>query len=611
MSSFATSTGPGPDAPWWRRFGSLLRDQWVFAALLSMAWVADTYALALNVGSGSPPHMLLVGGITALVLLAVLGRRYPVRCGLLAVVVLVANTGVVVLTREHVHSLLDEVLPTENAAGLLLVLYAFRSSPLRRAIPLTAVLVMACLSSIGLRLWATRYSGGDLTGTLAFGFLQLLLAIGTGLYLRGDLPGQRRLQGSPIKQLMRSQWPVVAALSILLFLEFSKNGELSLASNLVVLVSGLVMAVLAAFAPLRPLESAYLGAATLVLSVLVMRVLRMSGSSDNLLGPVSLVATGAGMLLVAYVVRHAETRRAIKATGTLVVVTLFTVFMMPAHHGASTFFNYSTSQHTLPAVFMGGLLLVISVSTGMYFRARDEERARSVSSAVESAQQAERMALARELHDVVAHHVTGIVVQAQAAQMVAEQNPKAATDALARISESGTEALTAMRRLVASMRSTEPAGASAATEQATTNLEADLRALVESAQRRRTEHTRPPRVDLQADLVDRQIPQEVARSALRVVQESLTNSEKHALDASLVQVKVWADHSNLYAMVTDDGSGVRGQPVGGSGGYGLVGMRERIELLGGRFHAGPGEHVGWRVEAVLPLEEQSGEEGQR
>lgn len=606
-----TATGTESDAPWWRRFGSLLREQWIFAALLGLIWAGDS--LVLISSSGHYRYgMLLIPGITAMALLAVFGRRYPVRCGLLAAAVLLGNTAVLVVLRVHVHTLgLDEILPTENAAGLLLVLYTFKSSPLRKAIPVTATLVLACLASVVVRLEASNYGGGDFEQTLSFGFLQLLLVTGTGLYLRGNWPGRRRFQGSPMQELMRRQWPVMAALSILLFLEFSKNGELSFLSNLVVLLNGLVLAVLAAFAPRRPIESAYLGAATIGLTVLAMWLLGLTGSRGNLLGPVSIAATGAGMLLVTYAVRHAEIRRAIEATGVLVGTTLFALFMTPAYSGTSTFFNDSLTRDLISPLFMGGLLLVISVGTGMYFRARDGERARSVHSAVESAQHAERMALARELHDVVAHHVTGIVVQAQAAQMVAEKNPKAATEALARISDSGTEALTAMRRLVGSMRSTEPAGASAATEQATTDLEADLRALVESAQRHTTEHTDQTRVDLKVDLVDRTVPQEVARSALRVVQESLTNSEKHALEASYVQVRVWADTTNLYALITDDGSGVRRQPVGGSGGYGLVGMRERIELLGGEFHAGPGEHVGWRVEAVLPLDEQSGDEGQR
>ena len=97
--------------------------------------------------------------------------------------------------------------------------------------------------------------------------------------------------------------------------------------------------------------------------------------------------------------------------------------------------------------------------------------------AVTSAQQGERMALARELHDVVAHHVTGIVVQAQAALLVAEKNPDVAVPALEKIERSGTEALTAMRTLVGSLRegtAAWTAGDADATDQATTDLAADI-----------------------------------------------------------------------------------------------------------------------------------------
>jgi len=260
-------------------------------------------------------------------------------------------------------------------------------------------------------------------------------------------------------------------------------------------------------------------------------------------------------------------------------------------------------------VFRGGLLLVFSIGTGRYFRARDEDRAKSVQAAVSQAQQAERMALARELHDVVAHHVTGIVVQAQAAQMVTESNPGAAAEALDRIASSGTEALVAMRRLVGSMRGTEPAGASGAIEQATTDLEADLAMLIADVDRAVPEHGRTPHVELSVNL-QREIPQEVTRSALRVVQESLTNVRKHAVDASEIRVTVTTTDRDLHVLVTDDGPSVRSQPVGGSGGYGLIGMRERIDLLGGRFRAGPGDHGGWRVQAWLPLSERA-QEGQR
>jgi signal transduction histidine kinase len=206
------------------------------------------------------------------------------------------------------------------------------------------------------------------------------------------------------------------------------------------------------------------------------------------------------------------------------------------------------------------------------------------------------MALARELHDVVAHHVTGIVVQAQAALMVAENNPGVAVPALEKIERSGTEALKAMRTLVGSLRDGTAAWAAGDTgmaEQATTDLAGDLAGLAEN-------FTGPP-VELELDLPD-QLPHEVGRSVLRLVQESLTNVGKHAPDASVVRVLVAVTLSDiLHIRVADDGTQRPADPAGGSGGYGLVGMRERVELLGGRFDAGPSGYVGWSVEAWLPL----------
>ncbi len=218
--------------------------------------------------------------------------------------------------------------------------------------------------------------------------------------------------------------------------------------------------------------------------------------------------------------------------------------------------------------------------------------------AVTSAQQGERMALARELHDVVAHHVTGIVVQAQAALMVAEKNPDVALPALEKIERSGTLALTAMRTLVGSLRegtAAWTAGDSEVTSQATTDLAADLHGVVEN-------FTGPP-VDLDLDL-PAELPHEMGRSVLRLVQESLTNVGKHAPDASAVHIRVVTIEDTLHVRVSDDGTKRPVNPAGGSGGYGLVGMRERAELLGGRFEAGPSGYVGWNVEAWLPLRKE-------
>jgi signal transduction histidine kinase len=232
-------------------------------------------------------------------------------------------------------------------------------------------------------------------------------------------------------------------------------------------------------------------------------------------------------------------------------------------------------------------MLGIATAVGLYFRARDSERAKVVEAAVTDAQTSERMALARELHDVVAHHVTGIVVQAQAAKMTGGQNHALVMEALGQIEEAGTEALVAMRRLVHSMRSNTHS-----TEQATTDLDADLRRLAEASH-----HGVPTELDLR---IPPDIPQEVARSALRLVQESLTNVGKHAAGATRVLVLAEVAGGELHIRVSDDGRNEDGRPAGGSGGYGLVGMRERVELLHGKLSAGAVEG-GWLVEAWLPL----------
>nr|WP_246300470.1 histidine kinase [Actinopolyspora biskrensis] len=214
------------------------------------------------------------------------------------------------------------------------------------------------------------------------------------------------------------------------------------------------------------------------------------------------------------------------------------------------------------------------------------------------------MALARELHDVVAHHVTGIVVQAQAGFTVAERNPQAARESLERISASGTEALTAMRRLVGSMRDAESSASGGIGGHPSTDLRADLRELVERDGAAGTGVGTRLEVELATE-----VPQEVARSALRLVQEAVTNSEKHGRDVSVVDVTVRTVARELLVRVEDDGSPGGGSPAGGSGGYGLVGMRERIELLGGTLAAGPAPRSGWQVEARLPLTESEAGRG--
>ncbi|WIX82599.1 histidine kinase [Amycolatopsis carbonis] len=197
----------------------------------------------------------------------------------------------------------------------------------------------------------------------------------------------------------------------------------------------------------------------------------------------------------------------------------------------------------------------------------------------------QRAEFARDLHDFVAHHVTGIVVLAQGAHEVVDEEPEAVAQALQEIQDAGGEAMTAMRRMVGMLRSPD---ADAAPLAPLAGLP-ELTALVDGFDRPRA------RLRVEGSLDD--VPPEVASSAYRVVLESLTNVHRHARKATAVDVDLHRQESELQVRVRNDGRTVRG----GHGGFGLVGLAERVEALGGRFVAGPDEGGGWLVDAALPL----------
>jgi signal transduction histidine kinase len=203
------------------------------------------------------------------------------------------------------------------------------------------------------------------------------------------------------------------------------------------------------------------------------------------------------------------------------------------------------------------------------------------------------VSLARELHDVVAHHVGGMVVQAQAAQAVAGTDPGAAARVLPILEGAGTDALSAMRRMVAALRDSDPDGGAPLTQ--TADLNADLRAVTA------TPAGGTP-VRLAVALVE-PVPAEVATSVLRLVQESVTNARRHAAGAREIDVTVRAEGGIARVLVRDDGRPGRAPKTYG-GGYGLVGMRERVQLLGGRFSAGRAPAGGWQVAAEVPLRDE-------
>jgi signal transduction histidine kinase len=190
----------------------------------------------------------------------------------------------------------------------------------------------------------------------------------------------------------------------------------------------------------------------------------------------------------------------------------------------------------------------------------------------------ERLDLARELHDVAAHHLTGLVLQAQGARLVAGRHPDRLDGALNDIETAGADALTAMRRVVGLLRT----GAEVPL------AHNDLTRLVDGFE--------GPPVTLRLPDGERDWPPEVSGTLYRVVRESLTNVARHAPQARSVSVDVTRDRTGVTVEVRDDGPPVR-HP--GSGGFGLLGMRERVEAVGGTLHAGPAD-PGWCVRAHLP-----------
>jgi signal transduction histidine kinase len=201
----------------------------------------------------------------------------------------------------------------------------------------------------------------------------------------------------------------------------------------------------------------------------------------------------------------------------------------------------------------------------------------------------ERTRVARELHDVVAHHMSLIAVRAETAPYRLTGLPQSALDEFNSLSEVAREALTEMRRLLGVLRHDEPA---ALTPQPQLT---DLPALVDAARRSGVP------VELSLPPAPGQVPAGVGVCAYRIVQESLSNASQHAPGAPIA-VSVTHDSSAILLTVAN-GPGGHPAPSGHERrpGHGLTGMHERVALLGGSLSAGPAPDGGFVVSAVLPL----------
>jgi signal transduction histidine kinase len=221
-------------------------------------------------------------------------------------------------------------------------------------------------------------------------------------------------------------------------------------------------------------------------------------------------------------------------------------------------------------------------------RASELEQART--ELAQHAVAAERLRIARELHDVVAHSMSVIAMHAGAARLSVGKKPESELAALDVIERSSREALAEMRRLVTVLRD-ENAGAA---ERGPAPGVAELHTLVAGV----VEAGVTVDVRTEGDLDD--VPAGVSLAAYRVVQEALTNVVRHA-GSTRARLDVQAGDQVLAIRVEDDGPGSGWEPPAASGGgHGAIGMRERLEIYGGTFSAGPRTGGGWRVEARLP-----------
>ncbi|MGV8846448.1 sensor histidine kinase [Tessaracoccus sp.] len=324
-----------------------------------------------------------------------------------------------------------------------------------------------------------------------------------------------------------------------------------------------LLAVLAVLGPLlwrreRPLAAVVVAFGTLTV-IDIVRIL--IGSQDAL--PSSVSAT---LVLTYALFRWGSGREAASGLGVILMWLPITLVANPAG----------------PAEVVAGyafFLCAAALGTATRYRARIRIRD------IDQAKAREREQLARELHDTVAHHVSGIAIQAQAGRAIAASHPERAIEALTIIEDAATRTLTELRALVGVMRASQH------------HEFAPQPGMAEVKQLATDGHVRPcVEVNLTGELED--LSPAVRTAIYRLAQESVTNARRHARHATRVTVGVTGDTDEIRLTVDDDGSsGVGG---GAPAGFGLVGMRERATLLGGTFHAGPTTERGWRVEAILP-----------
>ncbi|KOV24981.1 sensor histidine kinase [Streptomyces sp. XY152] len=341
----------------------------------------------------------------------------------------------------------------------------------------------------------------------------------------------------------------------------------------------------------RPVPALWLSlTATLAGAVLLRRML-MAGQIDGFPWPWPTWGIVAHLLVLLLLALRVPTRVSVEA----LAVTALLTYVLQGLWGA---WNYSSTGQTAVVLF------AVAVVLGTALRGRREARAelgrQTTLTAEERARRTlleERSRIARELHDVVAHHMSVISIQAQVAPHLVRDPSDELKENLAGIRQNAVEALTELRRVLDVLRSEHPApGERADVPDTSRHAPQPTLDRLDSL----VENTRAAGLTVTTELTGerRPLPPGVELSAYRIVQEALSNVLRHAPGAT-AHVALAYDPRGLRVEVVDTGPTREAPPSAGAG-HGLLGMRERAVMLGGRLTAGPWSGRGYKVDAYLP-----------
>ena len=300
---------------------------------------------------------------------------------------------------------------------------------------------------------------------------------------------------------------------------------------------------------------------------------------------------GPALLIGLYTVASRRPRKDALVCAGLLEVVAVTALLLYAH-----------SRWWFDAIFVSGMVAA-ALGLGLYFAARRAylaelhdraerlERERDQQAALAAA--AERARIAREMHDIVAHHLTVMTTLAEAAVAASASSPEKATDVMRSVAVTGRQALADTRRLLGVLRER---GGQDGTEalQPVPDL-SQLDALIEQVRSAGLDTA----LELHGQAPD--VPAGLQLAVYRLVQEALTNTLKHGGAGARASVRLSFEPGELRVDVNDDGAGSAASAAAGVGG-GLPGMRERVRAYGGDVQAGPRQPAGWAVSARLPLD---------